>query len=352
MQHCLLSMLYKTKNPHGGDVYGGNIELDFSANINPFGTPESVKAAVTSCTAALSRYPDPYCRSLVSMIADHEGVPKEYVLCGNGAAELIYSYAFAEKPETAAELAPTFAEYSLPLAHTRMERYFLKEENAFGLTADFLDFIEKTKPDTVFLCEPNNPTGLAAGPALVRAIAEKSKAVGARLFLDECFMDLADEPASFVPLLSEYPNVIVLKAFTKSYGMAGLRLGYCLTADAALLEGMARAVQPWNVSSAAQAAGLAALGDTAFLEKTRDLIKTERPRMAGALMRLGITVFDSNTNFLLIKARPGLDEALLEKGIKIRSCSNFHGLTNAFFRIAVKLPQENDRLIDAIKELI
>lgn len=342
-------MLYKTENPHGGDVYDGNIELDFSANTNPFGTPEAVKAAVSACLDGLSAYPDPYCRRLVSAVAEHENIPKEYVLCGAGAAELIYSFAAAEKPRKAVELAPTFAEYALPLAGAEIKRFYLKEADSFRLTRDLIDFIEETGPDAVFLCSPNNPTGLQAEEELIIEAANKCRDIGCRLFLDECFMDLADEPKSFVPMLSDYPNVLILKAFTKAYGMAGLRLGYCMSADEELLSGMSRAVQPWNISTAAQEAGAAALSETAFLEKTRGLIKKERPRMADELKKLGFAVFGSNVNFLLIKGRPGLDESLLEEGIKIRNCANFHGLTEGFYRVAVKLPEENDRLIEAIK---
>lgn len=345
-------MLYKTENPHGGDIYEGNIELDFSANTNPFGTPNGVKAAVASCLDDLSLYPDPYCRELVSAIAKHERVPKEYVLCGAGAAELIYSFAFAERPGMAAELAPTFSEYTLPLARADIKRFYLKEGNGFRLTRDLFDFIEKTRPEAMFLCDPNNPTGVKAEAELIEEAAKKCRETGCRLFLDECFMDLADEPVSFVPKLKEYPNVIILKAFTKGYGIAGLRLGYCLTADAELLVRMSRAVQPWNISTAAQKAGIAALSETAFLEKTRRLIKKERPRMAKELETLGLAVFDSNVNFLLIKGCPGLDEKLLGKGIKIRSCAYFYGLSECFYRVAVKLPGENDRLIEAISEVL
>lgn len=345
-------MLYKTRNPHGGDIYEGNVELDFSANTNPFGTPEGVKSAIVSCLDALSVYPDPYCRRLISAIAEYEDVKKEYVLCGAGAAELIYSFAFSEKPKTVVELAPTFAEYSIPLSGACINRFFLREEDGFSLTHDFLDFIDETKPDTVFLCNPNNPTGVLADPALIEAIALKCRSLGARLFLDECFMDLSDAGESFVPKLAQYPNAIVLKAFTKSFGMAGLRLGYCLSADAGLLSNMSRSAQPWNVSIPAQEAGVAALRETAFLKKTRRLIRIERPRLANEFQELGFTVFNSNANFLLIKGRPGLDAMLLARGVKIRSCSNFHGLTSEFYRVAVKLPDENNRLIEALSEVL
>lgn len=345
-------MLYNTENPHGGDIYAGNIELDFSANANPFGTPESVKAAVASCLDGLAHYPDPYCRRLVSAVADHENVPKGFVLCGAGAAELIYAYAAAAGPKSVVELAPTFAEYSLPLKSAEISRFPLKEENGFRVTEAFLDFIGETTPDTVFLCNPNNPTGLLAEAGLIEETAEKCRVIGARLFLDECFTDLADSGRSFTPQLAEYPNVLILKAFTKSYGLAGLRLGYCLSAGADLLTAMSRAVQPWNVSTVAQEAGVAALGETGFLEKTRAFVKSERPRLAEGLRDLGFTVFDSDTVFLLFKGAAGLDEKLLAKGIKIRNCGNFPGLGEGFYRVAVKLPEENRRLLDSIRECL
>ena len=108
-------MLYQTKNPHGGDVSGEEVLLDFSANTNPYGTPQGILDAVCVALSKMHRYPDPYCRELVCKIADFENVPKEYVLCGNGAAELIYSYCAAVHPAVAVELAPTFSEYSLGL---------------------------------------------------------------------------------------------------------------------------------------------------------------------------------------------------------------------------------------------
>lgn len=344
-------MLYNTENPHGGDVYEGNIMLDFSANTNPFGMPEGVKAAIRASLDSLDRYPDPYCRRLTRAIAEHEGVKREQVLVGAGAAELIYSFAYAQRPSLALELAPTFAEYTLPLENSRIVRFTLKEENGFAVTEELLGFIEKSGPEVVFLCSPNNPTGRAMEPELLRKTAELCSKNGIRLFLDECFFELSDAGESLVSLLDEFPNLIILKAFTKSYGMAGVRLGYALSADASLLERMARTVQPWNVSSVAQAAGIAALRERAFIEKTREHIKKERQRLAAGLERLGFTVFPSNANFLLFKGWHGLDTALAEKGIKLRNCSNFHGLSEGFYRIAVKLDYENEMLLCALKSI-
>ena len=123
-------MLYQTENQHGGDVYGGGITLDFSANTNPLGTPPGVLEAVCRALPQLYRYPDPYCRRLVQAIAGHEQVPASYILCGNGAADLIYAYCTALRPRTAVELAPTFVEYGAGLAQVgcHVERYFLHQE--------------------------------------------------------------------------------------------------------------------------------------------------------------------------------------------------------------------------------
>lgn len=342
-------MLYNTENPHGGDVYGGSVMLDFSANTNPFGMPEGVKAAIRASLDSLDRYPDPYCRRLVRAIAEHDGVKAEQVLVGAGAAELIYSFAHAQRPQIALELAPTFSEYTLPLENSRIVRLTLKEENGFAVTKELLELIESSLPDTVFLCSPNNPTGSVIDAELLKKTAGLCREKGIRLLLDECFLELSDAGESLVSLVDSHPNLIILKAFTKNYGMAGVRLGYVLCSDAALLERMARTVQPWNVSTVAQSAGLAALSESTFLEKTLEHIKKERRKLKEGIERLGFKVFDSNANFLLFKGWQDLESALIKKGIKIRNCSNFHGLNECFYRIAVKLDYENEMLLCALR---
>lgn len=347
-------MLYNAKNPHGGDVYAGKIELDFSANTNPFGTPRCVKEAVSACASELSRYPDPYCRELVSAIARFENVPERFVLCGAGAAELIYSYCEALKPRKAVELAPTFSEYSLALENAGCEivRHFLREDEGFSVTEELIGLLLRERPDALFLCDPNNPTGKLISPDLKLRIIAVCAENGIRILADECFADLASGGMSLIPSLDKLPNVAVLRAFTKSFGMAGLRLGHCLSSDAALLEKMSRAVQPWNVSTAAQRAGAAALSDPGFIEKARLLIENERPKLISFFRSMGLEVFDSDANFILFRAGTDLGERLKKRGILIRDCSNFPGLSGGFYRIAVKLPDENERLKDAVKECL
>ena len=346
-------MLYQTENQHGGDVYGGGITLDFSANTNPLGTPPGVLEAVCRALPQLHRYPDPYCRRLVQAIAGHEQVPASYILCGNGAADLIYTYCAALRPRTAVELAPTFVEYGAGLAQVgcRVERYFLHQAQNFDLDERFLSFLEGKKPEVVFLCNPNNPTGRLIPLPLLEQILQYCAAQGARLFLDECFLDLTEDGVSAKSLLAAHPELLILKAFTKSYGMAGIRLGYCLCADSALLRDMAAASPPWNVSSLAQSAGVAALEEGEFLRRTVELVREERSYLAGELTALGFRVCPSQANYLLLHGAAGLREKLLHRGIAIRGCGNYHGLDEGWYRVAVRSHGENEALIAAIRQL-
>ena len=345
-------MLYQMENQHGGDVYGGGITLDFSANTNPLGTPPGVLEAVRRGLPQLHRYPDPYCRQLVQAIAAHEQVPASYVLCGNGAADLIYAYCAALRPRTAAEPAPTFAEYGLGLAQVgcRVAPYFLHQAENFDVDEGFLPFLEAKKPEVVFLCTPNNPTGRLLPLPLLEQILQGCAAWGARVFLDECFLDLTEGGISAKSLLAAHPELLILKAFTKSYGMAGIRLGYCLCADSALLHRMASASQPWNVSSLAQSAGVAALAEQDFLQRTRSLVHTERRWLTDNLTALGFWVCPSQANFLLFHGPLGLREGLLRQGIAIRGCGNYSGLDDGWYRIAVRPHAENEALITAIRQ--
>lgn len=346
-------MLYLTENPHGGDIYGGEIRLDFSANTNPYGTPQAVVDAMSARLTQVHHYPDPYCRELVEAIGAFEGVPKGWVLCGNGAAELIYSYCEAVRPRRAMELAPTFSEYSLALERVgcQVDRYPLQRQRDFALGEEFLPALEKSSPDVLFLCNPNNPTGQALSPWLLEKILEVCSRRGIRLFVDECFLDLSEAAVSLKGCLGEHRNLFLLKAFTKSYGMAGVRLGYCLCAQEELLEKMARTVQPWNVSTLAQAAGAAALGQQDFLQRARALFAVQRPWLQKSLEELGFWVCPSQVNYLLFQGKPGLHKLLRERGIAIRSCHNYHGLGPGWYRIAVRQHWENELLLQELREV-
>lgn len=349
-------MLYQTVNPHGGDLYSRPVRLDFSANTNLFGTPESVRRAVMEAAQLLNQYPDPYCRELVDALSEFEQVPREYILCGCGAAELIFSFCAAVKPKKALELAPTFSEYAAALESVgcTVDRYPLKRANGFALTEDFLEFLRNSDCDVLVLCNPNNPTGQIVGPVLLEKIARVCHERDIRLFLDECFLDLSDQGCdlSLKHKLSDWPGLFILKAFTKSYGMAGLRLGYCLSADRELLTAMGRSVQPWNVSLPAQKAGVAALKEVEFLKRTRAEIQIQRRWLQEQFAALGFYVCPAQANYLLMYHELPMFERLLERGILVRNCSNYHGLEQGWFRVAVRGERENRVLVDTVRSIL
>ena len=345
---------------HGGDWAGfqavyGQPPLDFSANISPLGMPEGVRAALCRAAGQADRYPDPLCREMRGALSEHEGVPAEWVLCGSGAADLIFRAVLALRPGRALVTAPTFAEYeaALETVGCAVEWYALRPEEDFRIREDLLERITP-ETDLVFLCEPNNPTGVTTPRPLLLRILERCRKTGTRLVVDECFGDFLDEPEAHTlkGALTDFPNLLILKAFTKLYGMAGVRLGYALCADTELLGRMRRAGQPWGVSSLAQAAGAAALKETDYVQQVRALIAAERPWLAEQLEQLGLQVVPGEANYLLFQSETPLMEPLGQRGILLRCCGNYEGLDATWYRAAVRTPGENRRLIAALEEVL
>lgn len=345
---------------HGGDWAGfqqeyGSMPLDFSANISPLGLPEGVREALVKAAFSCERYPDPLCRALCGQLALRENLPEAFILCGNGAADLIYRAVLAKRPRRALLAAPTFAEYAqaLELAGCCTERFVLSQAEDFRLTEEFLRRIVPGV-EMVFLCEPNNPTGILTPRGLLERILEQCCRAGALLVVDECFLDFVEEPEAhtMAGFLAGCPNLLILKAFTKLYAMAGVRLGYALCADRALLDGMRAAGQPWAVSELAQQAGIAALQETEYVRRVRALVSRERPRLARELETLGLRVFPGEANYLMFYGPRRLDERLREKGVLIRSCANYPGLGSCFYRTAVRTPEENRELILRMREVL
>ena len=210
-----------TKHIHGGDVYKYDHCLDFSANCNPLGTPQSVKQAIIDSVEDLSDYPRVGCGPLKDAIADYEHTKKEYLICGNGAADLIFSLSRALNPKKALLPAPTFAEYEQALVSVGCEisRYYLKEENDFCIQKDDPDVLKREKPDIIFLCNPNNPTGITIPQDLLEEILETCAMQGIFMVVDECFLDFVkdSEKHTLKGKLEKYPGLFILKAFTKRY---------------------------------------------------------------------------------------------------------------------------------------
>lgn len=338
---------------HGGDIYRNAGCLDFSSNINPLGTPEAVKQAMRDSLEQVGNYPDVCCEKLKEKLAAFHGVGTEQLICGNGAADLIFRYVFAVKPKQALVVAPCFSEYEQALRFVGAEtgHYRLNSET-FCLGEDFLDVLTE-KLDVVFLCNPNNPTGKNISQSLLLQIVERCRKKKIQLFLDECFLDfLMDEAKrSLIKYASEEPHLFILRSFTKMYAVPGIRLGYGICADKALLSSMEAAGPPWNVSVLAQAAGQAALEQTAFVEKTRSFIIKERTFLTEQLKRLQITFWEGSANYIFLYDSIDIKQKLLENGILIRDCSNYEGLSKGYYRIAVKDRDSNEKLIAALEKI-
>lgn len=345
---------------HGGDWAGfeaeyGQAPLDFSANVSPLGVPLGVQTAIAAAAAGADRYPDPLCRTLRKAIAEAEQIPPEWIICGNGAADLIWRLAAALRPQNALLPVPSFAEYEAALHSTgcRVNHHLLTVQNKFAVDETLLTSITP-QTDIVFLCEPNNPTGRTTPMPLLQKIVRRCCEAGAILVVDECFGDFLDEPTShtLVPFLEQYPHLVVLKAFTKLYAMAGVRLGYALCSDSNLLERLYHAGSPWSVSSLAQAAGCAALQEQEYVRRVRALIRRQRPFMMRKLHELGLHVIPGEANYLLFQCAIPLVEPLRKRGILLRSCGNYPGLDATWYRTAIRTENENCRLLAALGEIL
>lgn len=348
------------KYEHGGDVYslplttGGKAFIDFSANINPLGIPAGVKKALRSALKDCVNYPDPFCRELRGDLAAYLKVEEDNIFFGNGAADVLFRLALALKPRKALLLAPTFADYEKALRSVdcKINYYELQERQAFKIQRGILRYITPNT-DMVVICNPNNPTGQLTKRRLLLEILNKCVEVNAKLLVDECFMDFVDEDKVFSlrDLLKDYPNLIILKAFTKIFAIPGVRLGYCLNADKELMQRLHLCGQDWSVSVLAQAAGKAALLEKEYLKISFALIQEERKYLIRRLELLGAQVYGSEANYIFFRLDEPKELPLLlrEQGYLIRSCANYHNLNESYYRIAVKTRVLNRGLIKAIK---
>lgn len=351
------------KYQHGGDIYtagmtaGGREFVDYSANINPLGLPAGVRRAIKSALGKCVNYPDPFCRKLAAAAADFLGVRPEHIFFGNGAADVLFRLALALRPKRALLLAPTFADYEKALRSVDCEiEYFgLKPEEDFHVDSGILERITDGV-DMVVICNPNNPTGQLCSRSLLEAVLDRCRSCGARLLVDECFMDFVDVVKAFSlrDLLDDYRSLIILKAFTKTFAIPGVRLGYCLSGDEKLHVRLHECGQDWSVSVLAQEAGIAALKETEYLKKSFALIAGERAYLKRELKKLGAEVYGSEANYIFFRLEEPADlaERLRSRGYLIRSCANYHNLDGSYYRIAVKTRALNRGLVKALKEAV
>ena len=343
---------------HGGIFSDNNLVhnlrlLDFSSNVNPLGFPSTVKDAFKNISH-VSIYPDPNSNELRIHLQKYTRFLKNQIIVGNGATEIIYNYcaAFLRKQKVLIPI-PTFSEYESAAKLNGATLYFFKTMNLNHNLSEFQDMMEKKH--CVFLCNPNNPTGVLIKRKNMLKILESAHDKSTMVFLDECFIELVpDGNESAASYLKEFDNLFILRSLTKSFGLAGLRIGYGL-GNKKMIEILQKIKIPWNVSGIAQHSAIKALSDKSHLPKTLDIIKKELKFLTDSISQIkGFTCYTSNTNFILIRSKiksNRIQKRLLKQNILIRDCSTFHGLNDNFIRIAVRTHKENLKLVEALKKL-
>lgn len=340
---------------HGGDIYShyeryGIYPVDFSSSLNPLAAPMQVNNAFISSYNQSFAYPPYDYKILRKKLAEKENVSLENIILSNGASELIYFIPYAFNKENALINAPAFSEYEKSLHNKNIDYYYLKKENNFEIKKDITDFIKNDS--IIYITNPDNPVGNIIEENIVYDILEKSAKENSIIVLDECFIDLAGDYKSYSYLINKYDNLIIIKAFTKTYAFAGLRLGYALS-SAKNIEILENFLPPWNVSMPAYMCGIAALEDDIFIEKSKKYIEEEKKYLIENFKNFGFIIYGSKANYIFFYCDDYyLKEKLLEKHILIRDCSNYKGLSKGYFRVAVKKHNDNEKLINALKDIL
>ncbi|WGY44952.1 threonine-phosphate decarboxylase CobD [Vibrio sp. ABG19] len=331
--------------------------IDFSANINPLGIPPQVRDAIVSQLDCLQHYPDIEYLKLHQSLATHHDCPAPWVLPGNGATELIFLWAQYVKPKTALLIEPSFAEYRRALSRVgcAIDNYVLREEDGFAVTERVLDALHG-ELDCLFICTPNNPTGLMPDRELLSAIVDRCRQLNIRLFVDESFIDFMPNQPSLSQCLADNPHLYVLRSLTKFYALPGLRLGYLLSADQTLLAEIRDEREPWTINALAALAGEILFEDDTYCQATYQWLAQEQKYLQTELARFKpLQLFAPSANYLFFKhlnPTSSLQHDLMRHGILIRSCANYIGLSDAFYRVAIKSHADNQRLIHALQKVL
>ncbi len=329
--------------------------IDFSANINPLGIPKSVRSAIVENINLIEKYPDISYVELKECISKFENIRKENILLGNGAAEVLFSIVRAINPKKSLIMAPTFSEYEEAVNSVggSIFYYYLKEEYKFKIQYDVLECIDDTL-DLIFICNPNNPTGVLTDKEMILKILIKAKEHNVKLLIDESFLDFIEEKLTVINYINEYDNLIIVKSLTKFFALPGLRIGYAVTSNDQLKEMIQEVSPAWNINVLAEVATKSALIDEKYIRDTREFINKEKEYLYGELIKIkNLKIYKPSVNFIFIKVKEDLDlqEELLKFKILIRSCSNYIGLNSRYYRLAVRTHEENFKLIESFHKI-
>ena len=356
------------KNDHGGNVsevsriYGIDEDkiIDFSANINPLGYPPGLRDAVIREFDSVLNYPDIDSFDLISGLSKYHGIGKDSILVGNGSTEFMYWIPMVFKPKKALIVTPAFSEYEkgLAISGTKVSYFQADEENDFTVDIDRLCKCLREGFDIVYFCNPANPTGILTPKNDLCKVIACADEIGALAVIDEAFIDFVEEE-SVKKEIFRFLNLIVLRSMTKFFGIPGLRVGYIMT-SAPCIKKISEYKPPWTVNSLVQKAVVSALVNKDYIMETRRYISSERKFLKNVLNEIpGLSAFGSAANFFLVFMdngiglnSTGLRDRLAQEGILIRDCSNFQGLGDRYFRVAVKRHEQNMLLIEKLKAVI
>jgi histidinol-phosphate aminotransferase len=322
--------------------------LDFSVNGNPYGPSPRVREAIAQ--VPYDRYPDREVLALRRVLAGHLDITPEQLLVGNGSTELVWliALAFVRVGDPVVLVGPTFGEYTRAaiLMGAHLQHYTAQPEAGFRVVPEEItQLLQQWQPRLVFVCNPNNPTGTFIAPETITRWATTWP--DTLFIIDEAYLSFAAPAPSVLP--GRRHNMLVLGSMTKAYALAGLRLGYAVGSPD-VLAALQRARPPWSVNALAQAAGIAALQDTAHLAACLERIAQAKHDLMAGLHALGLLPVPSTTHFFLVRVGHGAAcrQALLGRGILVRDCASF-GLPE-YIRVATRRPAENARLLTALAE--
>ena len=361
----------RTLNPyfHGGNVWELsekykipiNQIIDFSISTNPLGVPEKALQNICQSLNLINHYPDPTHEWLLYALSTSAGVEPNNVIIGNGSTELIYLFTevFLERGYETVIPVPTFSEYKAATERFGGNMVFVKCDPAknFRLDIGKLENAISEKTRIVFLCNPNSPTGCLYEKADVLRFIRFAAEENVLVFLDEDYIDFVDDSKrySMAEYVGDYDNMFVLRSLTKFFGLAGARIGFGI-ASPPMVKILKRAKMPWSVNSLAMFGAVEAVKDVDFIKKSRLLLSSSKRKMMVMFRAIPwLRVFPSETNFLLVEIiKSGLTstqlrEGLAKRGLLIRDCKDFDGLNNRFFRVTVRRPAENRKLVEQIK---
>jgi len=304
---------------------------------------------------SISEYPDSDSVNLRKALQWYCKIPHEQIVIGNGATEIIYNFckAFLSKKTPVLIPIPTFGEYEAAAKLSGCKITFFKTMN---LESNLDNFIKKIpKNGCVFVCNPNNPTGKLLSKRNLLKIIQAAKKKSSLAFVDESFIELVSESnQSIIKYVKKFSNLFILRSMTKSFGLAGIRVGYGIGSKQ-IISILNNLKIPWNVSGLAQHAARAALCSISYLNKAKKIIENESQYLRNSISKIdGFECHDAAANFILIKTKQKsktIQKKLLKKKILIRDCSSFRGLNNNYIRIAVKTRKENKKLVKALEKI-